>query len=971
MFLRLSLLALALACSHQSSLAISGKSGFEKGGKVLPLDGMPDAFLKTRLNSEYLPGRLILKLIPGADISSLADALGSLFPTSVEIAFPEAMIRAQKGDVDLSRFYIVSYTAPVDAFTAAEDLSALPGVQYAEPWFVYPLEGTDLFIPNDPSFSSQYGLTKIQAPAAWDVTQGDTTVVIGIVDTGIELAHPDLAANIWHNPGEMGLDGSSNDKRTNGIDDDANGYIDDWRGWDFGGADYNNVVPDNNPVPTASNNAHGSHVGGIASAATNNNLGVAGTGFRCRLLPVKTSADNDFRGPGGTAYIIAGIQGIAYAGHMGADVMNCSWGGSGGSQFEQDIINYATQQGTLVVAAAGNSGANMLHFPSSYANVISVASTNSSDVRSSFSNYGVTVDVCAPGSGILSTVFQSTYATWDGTSMSSPFVAGTAALVKSVYPSYTALQVGEKVRVTCDNIDAQNPAYVGLLGKGRINANRAVTQSSPSLRAFNFVVRDSSGGNNNGNPEPNEVIDLFCTFINYLAPSANAQVVLTETSAYLTVVNGTYTIGGLATLDTIRNLASPFRIQIAGNVPPGHVSDIKLTVTDGTYNDFQWFTLVINPAFQTHNVNNVTVTMTNNGRIGFNDFSTNTQGVGFIYPAGGVNHLFEGGLIIGTSSTKLVNNVRNPGGTQDNDMLSRQIYQLQTPGIISNQDGSTIFSDSSAPVTNRIGLLVNQYTYAFSAPDHDDYVIVRYDVKNISATAVSNLYVGQFFDWDIANYATNHTSYDAARSLAYAWDANTPTAPYIGTRALDSAASCRGLVNTTGIVLDRAAKWGWISGGTSQANAGPQDIHTVISSGPFLLAPGSTRMVGFALIGGTNLADLQTNADLARVKWNEIVSLLPVRGEEVDVPAEFALKQNYPNPFNPKTVVRYEVAVKSAVRLVVYDVLGREVARLAEGIQDAGVRSVEWDASGIPSGVYFYRLRAGDFTETKKMVLAK
>jgi hypothetical protein len=145
----------------------------------------------------------------------------------------------------------------------------------------------------------------------------------------------------------------------------------------------------------------------------------------------------------------------------------------------------------------------------------------------------------------------------------------------------------------------------------------------------------------------------------------------------------------------------------------------------------------------------------------------------------------------------------------------------------------------------------------------------------------------------------------------------------------------------------------------------------VISSGPFSLAAGATRMVGFALIGGTNLADLQTNADLARAKWNEIVSLLPVRGEEVDVPGEFALKQNYPNPFNPKTVMSYELKVKSNVRLVVYDVLGREVARLAEGIQDAGIKSVEWDASGTPSGVYFYRLRAGDFVETKKMVLAK
>jgi len=959
-------------------LCIASSVGFASNSKTsplqkksLPLDAVSNVQMKTRDNSQYLSGRIIVKLDPSTSIESISAFLSALSVTNIQPAFTDAMARRSKGNVDLSRFYYINYLSPVDAFAAAEELSALPQVEYAEPPFIYPLDETSIFTPNDPSFGSQWGLTKIQAPLAWDITQGDTTVVIAIVDSGVETGHPDLAANIWSNPGETGLDGSSNDKRFNNIDDDGNGYVDDWRGWDFGGADYNNVVPDNNPNPTGSNNAHGTHVAGIASAATNNGVGVAGVGFKCRLLPVKTSADNDTRAPGGLGYIIAGYEGVAYAAFMGADVMNMSWGGSGGSQFEQDIVNYASQQGTLIVAAAGNENSSSPHYPSSYANVISVAATNSSDIRSSFSNYGVDVDVCAPGSSILSTVYQSTYSVWDGTSMASPFVAGLAGLVKSVHQGYTGLQLGELVRMTCDNIDGINPSYAGLLGRGRINANRAVSESPSAVRAKNFVMRDSIGGNNNGNPEPNETIDLYFTFTNYLSPTSSASVSLTTTATGLTVTNGAFNVGVLGTLDTIRNTATPFRIALSGTVAPGLIATLKLTMNDGSQSDIQFFTLVINPTYQNHNINQVTVTMTNNGRIGYNNFPTNTQGIGFLYPSGGANQLFEGGLIIGNSATKLLSNVRNPGGTQDNDFLSSQIYNLQTPGVISNQDGSTVYSDSSAPVANRIGIQVRQYTYAFADSGEDDYVLIRYDIRNLNATPVTGLYIGQFFDWDIANYATNRTAYDPTRSLAYAWDQNTPSAPYIGMRALDSAAGARGLANVTGLVLDRAAKWGWISGGTALGGAGPQDIHSVISSGPFTIGAGATQMVSFAMVGGATLSAMQSNADAAKAKWEQIRLLVGVDDGRVGLPTFYNLSQNYPNPFNPSTMIRFAIPQADRVTLQVFDLLGRRVSTLVDEVKPAGEYTVQFNALGIASGMYYYRMQAGKFSETRKLIVLR
>jgi len=954
--------------------AESGTISHKGRKKTLPLDGLPNVVMKTRDNSEYIQGRLIVKLMPEVrqpvgmsfGIPAIDQTLEPLSVSRIEPMFPAEMARKSRGDVDLTRFYVVHYTAPIDPFSVAEQLAGIDEVHYAEPWFIYPVTESASYIPNDPSFPSQYGLTRIQAPQAWDITRGDTSVVIGIVDTGVELGHPDLAANIWYNAGEMGLDPNNNDRRFNNIDDDGNGYIDDWRGWDFGGADYNNVVPDNNPNPTGSNNNHGTHVAGIASAVTDNNLGVAGTGFRCRLLAVKTTADNDTRGPGGVAYIIAGFQGIAYAALMGAAVMNCSWGGGGGSQFEQDIINYATAQGTLVVAAAGNDNSSQAFYPASYANVISVAATTSTDAKASFSNYGITVDVSAPGSSILSTLYPSTYANFSGTSMASPFAAGTVALVKSVFPTLNAIQLGERVRVTCDNINSINPSYADLLGKGRINAFRAVTESSPSIRAYNFTFSD----NNNGIPEPNDTLRLFYTFINYLASTTNASVTISTTSSYLTILSNTFTIGALSTLDTIRNVSAPFHIRVNSNAPAGHLATLKLTISDGAYNDFQWFTMLINPTFQTHNVGNVVSTMTNNGRIGFNDYPNNTQGVGFLYPSTSVNHIFEGGLIVGTSSTRLVNNIRiNTQQTQDNDFQARTIFQLQTPGVISHQDGYTWYSDSLAPVANRIGIRVDQYSYAYSDPDNDDYLIVRFDLTNLTATVISNLHIGLFFDWDIANYATNRTGYDGTRSLVYAWDNSTPTAPYIGARALDSAHSVRGLVNS-GLTIDRTAKWNWISGGIVSTAVGPGDIFYVISSGPYTLQPGARRMVGFAIMGAANLAQLQTHADAARAKWDVIRNLVGVE-ENAMPPLSFELQQNYPNPFNPSTTIRFTLQAPGFTSLKVFNLLGQEVATLINEVKPAGRYEATFHAPTLSSGVYLYQLRSGTFVATKKLMYMK
>ncbi len=289
---------------------------------------------KTVENSHYLPDRVIVKLQKSVQpnrksrffgISSVDKVLERFSVSSVEQIFPDRIKGKNGKELFMTNFYAVNFSSPVDPFSFAKELSNLTEIEYAEPWFIYPISDITSCRPNDTFRNYQWGLDKILADTAWCIEQGDTNVVIGIIDTGVQLDHPDLQSNIYINQGEWGSDGFGGSKQNNGIDDDGNGYIDDLHGWDFGGSDYHYPIGDNNPAPVNTQSAHGTHVAGIASAATNNGAGVSGVGYKCKILPVKTSSDNDTRS-GGYPYIIYGFEGILYAASMGATVINCSWG---------------------------------------------------------------------------------------------------------------------------------------------------------------------------------------------------------------------------------------------------------------------------------------------------------------------------------------------------------------------------------------------------------------------------------------------------------------------------------------------------------------------------------------------------------------------------------------------------------------------------------------------------------------------
>ena len=932
----------------------------------------------------YSPGVLVIKFAQpvttkaGTDL--LAGGRGSGWPEvdallqrhHVQRAEPvspvahKASPSASATAVDLSRIFLLYYQGEADALEIARDFAALPDIEYAEPLFVYELS----YIPNDTSWNQQVAyFNKMQLPAAYDVHHNSAGVVIAIVDGGSMWDHEDLVANVWSNSDEV-LDGT---------DTDHNGFIDDVRGWNFA-----NGTNDPTGLPQTPNSAdHGTHVAGIACATFNNNLGIAGASANAQFMPVCAAH------PTLDSAISFGYPAILYAVDNGADIINCSWGGQGNpSSFERDIIQYAWQNDVVVVAAAGNNNNSQSHYPSSYDHVLSVANVTNTDVRSASSNFGPDIDVSAQGQSILAPIDTPTgngYGLKTGTSMASPHAAAVAALVQKQFPAYNADQVAERVRVTADNIDAQNPAYVGQLGFGRINAQQALTMTTP---AITITQRTWTTTNGDAILEPGESVSLMVQVTNHLDSASTVNFALTEDSPFITITQG---VGAAASMATLESVQLPnFTFDIDAGAPIQHVVTFTLAVTSTSpaYSDASRFRMVVQPVTATHAANQISTTVTSVGRLGFGLTlgGTGSDGIGFTY-GGGNNLLYEGAMIIGTSSDSLSNAARGLGNGLDDDFVTSTggTPDINTQHPFYDEYGVASFTDAAAD--NPLQVFLRQESWERTTSADEDYLTLSYSIRNDGPSTLSNLYVGWFFDWDIdgGSYETNQVAYDAGRGLGYAWDAGAGPDTYVGMRTLTSpgTTSFRGIWNdgthpsnpSWGVYdgYTDAEKWETISGGVVFPTAGPTDISCGLGTGPLQIAPGESLLVAFAILAGNDLADLQANADAAQNLWNN-----PPAGNDpqATVPTRLLLAQNAPNPFNPSTVIRYDLPEDAMVHLEIFDVRGRLIRTLRNGPATAGRKQVSWDGRdhagrSLASGAYFYRLRVDDRSFTRKMQLLK
>ncbi|MFA5412925.1 MAG: S8 family serine peptidase [Patescibacteria group bacterium] len=366
-------------------------------------------------------------------------------------------------------------------------------VEFAEPNYKMTAEAITM---NDPYIAEQWYLDRVKVWGGWEKTSGSPDTVIAVLDTGVDLDHPDLKDNIWVNKGEVPNDGADND---------GNIYVDDMNGWDF-------VAGDNNPRPdfkewwfTKEGIDHGTIIAGVAAAVGNNARGIAGVAWKSKIMSVRVLDS------AGSGDVLTVIEGIDYAVEKGADVINLSFIGSGFSKSLFLSLERAYNAGVIVVAAVGNQGSlgqNLDEeplYPVCYYGgdgenvVIGVAATDKDDKKAQFSNYGTKcVDVSAPGVDIWSTVaynpgmpqFTEYYSGgWSGSSVAAPLVAGTAALIKSLNPDLGVPEVRNLLTVNADNIDSLNPDYVGKLGKGRLNITRTIEAAALTVESSPFALQ--------------------------------------------------------------------------------------------------------------------------------------------------------------------------------------------------------------------------------------------------------------------------------------------------------------------------------------------------------------------------------------------------------------------------------------------------------------------------------------------------
>jgi serine protease len=846
--------------------------------------------------------------------------------------------------IGLDKIMTVNYSKNLDPLYAAAKMKELPGIEWAEPKYIRRID----FVPNDTSYNStsQWNLFQINSQSAWDISKGDTSVIIGIVDTGVDWPHPDIRANMWY-----------------GI------------GYDFGGL---NGTPDNNPIED--NPYHGTFVAGVASAVTNNITGIASIGFNTHLMAVKVAREDVKDSVTGEPYIVYGFKGIVYAADHGAKVINCSWGGSGYSNMEQEVIYYAISKGALVVAAAGNDNLNEKFYPASYDGVLSVAATSLNDIKASFSNFGYNVDVSAPGQNIYSTWQPDTYTHGSGTSFSTPLVSGLAGLVFARFPNYSPLQVAEQIRVNSDNIDAKNPGYQNLLGYGRIDAYKTLNNTnSVSIRAYNVQFSDSTnGGNGDGNLQPGENVAVRIKLKNYLNPANNVSVSLQSLNSFVTVENGNYNVGSIGTLDTADNYSNPFIIKIADNVPYNDTIALKFNYSADNYTDYQFAMAPVNSTFKTQSSNDIIVTITSQGNIGFNDFPNNLEGEGFKF-MNGSNLLFEGALMFGTSPVKLSDEARDASGLGKDTS-----FQIVEPINITNQsdissasaEGHTVFNDNGSGA-DKLGITVDLRSYSFNDANNKNSVILNYNFTNTSNTDISNFYSGLFFDWDLVESSgdSDVVNYDNEGNLGYIYHLGGNPDTYVGTALISSDkygfwAIANGGDSQFQIYdgFSHAEKWQTLSSGIGKSSAGPTDISEVTSSGPFSIPAGKSVNVAFAITAGNNLDELRTNISNARDIYNNQLANNNGGGE---VPLTYKLGQNYPNPFNPGTKIDYEIPEPGRVTIRIYNVLGKLVKTLIDEDKQPGKYTLKFNPTRLASGVYFYQLTVNSFTSTKKLVFLK
>lgn len=849
----------------------------------------------------------------------------------------------------LRRTYYVRYGAQTDPEWVSRDFALESGVVYAEPVLVTrrykSVAQTD---PDDPRYNEQSYLKLVHLPEAWDLVRAEDTsdpVVIAIVDDGGDWDHEDLFANIWINEDEI---------PDNGIDDDNNGFIDDVHGANLGNMD----DTDNEPMPL-SGNSHGTFVAGIASAVTDNGVGIAGAAWNAKLMHVNVYCEEE--------EICNGFQGILYAASNGADIINASWGGF----FEEremlmipQTLDLATDMGALVVAAAGNQSSDTAIYPSypdAHPRVLSVGATEKESHQiAHFSNYGKAVDIFAPGQGIISTEPGDGYNAWNGTSFSSPLVSGIAALVKTRFPNISPDELREQLRLSGKNIDAANPSFVGLTGGGLVNAEASLQEvTNPAVRVKRLTWQDSDG---NHQPGPGDEVTINVTFVNYLADAQQLMVELVpfEPYPYITLLHAEQSVGILKSGDSTM---VTFRFSVAEDIPPSRSIYFSFLIREGEFTDESDVLRFsqINPRLDlVYEALRVIYKATDGDNWRFNEgwnFTTeptteegfrNWYGVFVLENQLKALHLVQNNL----SGTLPPEFSQAPGllelvialNKNLSGSIPREWGQLTDLGLMVLADNSL-----TGPIPPELGQLsaLEELSLEYNSLNGSippelgllpDLLGLYLTHNEITGPIPPEL--GQLPKLRILRLAKNQLSGSIPRELA---QLSSLEHLYLENNQL------------TGTVPSEL-------GQLSRLRLLNLANNSLTGSLPrSLMQLGGLRSLSFQGQGLCAPRDSEFQEWLQKLSQVEGETCQPVSTEETSgaLPEKFVVHSNYPNPFQKTTQLVFDLPWQAHVRVELVDIIGRQVLNVPEKSMTAGwSKRIKLDGESLPAGLYLYRVIA-------------
>lgn len=914
-------------------------------------------------NLKVLNNKVIVRLKPNTNFSSFYSKLKSFdavlqkqlldFKSSytykihnkqeITLRPNEDLNKILKTEEPLLRTYYIIYNSGESPHQFCNKLiKNFEEVEIAEPIYIdKPLQ----YFPDDPLAPQQILLTKCQIIDAWSLDSGDTNVIIGISDVGVDQNHEDLQYSIainWSDP-------------LNNIDDDGNGYIDDFKGYDFANE---NSSYDN----TYSSHDHGTNVSGIAAATVNNGVGIAGVANKCKIFPIKTSVNNE---------LIFSYESIIYAAIRGFKVLNCSWGiEKPYSEIDQSIINYAIARDVAIVASGGNTtGSFQKNYPSAYHGVLAVGEVDQMD-NFSGNNLGEYIDILAPGKGNWYPLNISGYSnSGSGSSYAAPVVAGVVALVRSKYPQLNALQALELVRLTADDVSkiTYNYYWKDLL-PGRVNAYKALNTdpfSMPSIRPEKSYFKDLYGN----------IIDRFAVgdtvildidAFNYLGEADNLTFKLSaikDDYKSIRVLDSIINIGNIEENSEIKIGSFKFTINSENESKMFFRIDIY---GDNNYHDFFLIEFIPTPLTATFSNEVIKFSASDAGTIGFGGNENNRQGIGFEYKHIG-NQLWKSCFFAFVGNNKYVSSLYwdiMPGN--NNDFIPEK-------KLVPPERNICIFNDNNAISSLKLGIQVKQ---EFIIPKGQHSIAkVNIEIKNTNHTQLDNFAAGYYFDWDVNNSDSNKVellpeaipnhllSYPAAVEIIQYTDKQFPIFG-CGVISYENQghAQAAGINNQLHQIYNEDIMFNSLTSGTSFQDIGVFDASCVVG----MYYPGSfspNEIKKFSICFGA--------ADNKNDFIEKMKRALDTTYTKVENKNNNSIVNIYPNPAKDIVNIEFQSTQSTKIDLEIIDELGRTIQKYTETINNIGKINWNIDLSKYSSGIYNIIIKYNNDIINKKLFIVK